>query len=79
MFKIKSEVSVSSNKAEILYYDLTKNEWYSPAGKGTFSRMDIFHNTSNDTYRIVAMTPKNPRQVEKIFIIQYVRLINIIG
>jgi hypothetical protein len=58
-----SEVSVSTNKAEILYYDLTKNEWFSPAGKGIFSRMDIFHNTSNDTYRIVAMTPKNPRQL----------------
>lgn len=53
-------MSISGNKGEVLYFDKTKNDWV-PAAKGGISRVDIFQD--KDSYRIVGMTAKVPRQV----------------
>ncbi|MBN3310423.1 VASP protein, partial [Amia calva] len=59
-----SESSICQARATVMIYDDANKKWV-PAGTGpqSFSRVQIYHNTSNNTFRVVGRKMQTDQQV----------------
>lgn len=66
-FHMHSESSICQARATVMIYDDANKKWI-PAGTGSqaFSRVQIYHNPSNNAFRVVGRKMQTDQQVNKL-------------
>lgn len=66
-FHMHSESSICQARATVMIYDDANKKWV-PAGTGpqAFSRVQIYHNPSNNAFRVVGRKMQTDQQVNKL-------------
>lgn len=69
LFYMRSESSICQARATVMIYDDGNKKWV-PAGTGAqaFSRVQIYHNPSNNAFRVVGRKMQTDQQVSSKYL-----------